>query len=310
MTQAEQTTEVVAVVAQELTISQAFAANVERQFKAEAGSPLAWTPLQKTLAQHLFLKIDAQLKELEKKRTNNSAPIIWDNINKTKLYTDAVNRISLGLDATLPNHISPIPYWNSALAKYDLDLRIGYEGKFYSKMKLAVEIPEDVVIELVYSNDKFKLVKRDWNNRVEHYILDAGEAFDRGEVVGGFGYIMYENPIKNKVVIVTQSDFDKAKALAQTKDFWNAHPEIMKRKTVVHRVMAHIPLDPEKVNIWAEIEGNSIDVLEAEFSEEVAANSGSEVLTMDAEPEAVESQSDDERIGKAPADDASGDPGF
>src|SRR5690625_2971825 len=128
------------------TYSTRFVSEVERQFVAEMGSELAFTDYQRTLAQHLFLKVDAQLKELEAKRSGDGTPITWANVNMQKLALDAVHRVSLGLDALIPNHIHPIPYFNKRLTKYDLDLRIGYAGKLFARQELAVEKPVEVII--------------------------------------------------------------------------------------------------------------------------------------------------------------------
>src|SRR5690625_2245311 len=143
------------------TQSERFLVEVENQFTAQAGAPMAFTEYEKTLAQHLFLKVDNVLKDLEGKRKNkNQAPIVWKNVNMRKLALDAVHRVKLGLDALIPNHIHPIPYFNSSEGKYDLDLRVGYVGKSYYRMQAAVDRPVDITYELVYSNDKFKPIKK------------------------------------------------------------------------------------------------------------------------------------------------------
>src|SRR5208337_22006 len=91
-----------------------------------SGQAIAFSPHQKKLAQHLFVKIDASLQSLELKRMQNpqkrdNTPITWENVNMGKLATDAAYRIDLGLDALIPNHIHVIPYFNGRLKKYDLD---------------------------------------------------------------------------------------------------------------------------------------------------------------------------------------------
>lgn len=234
-------------------VSAQFVADVERQFTAELGDVRRFTDYEKTLAQHLFLKVDAQLATLEAKRLDkggNGAPIIWANVNFPKLAIDAVHRVNLGLDALIPNHISPIPYWNKRIGKYDIDLRIGYVGKDYCRRKLAVEEPVDVIYELVYSTDTFKPYLRSRTNEIESYDFEINKPFERGEVVGGFGYIKYEDPAKNRLVIVTKRDFEKAEAASGSQEFWGDKKwriEMM-FKTLVHRVADKIPLDPGKVN--------------------------------------------------------------
>ena len=244
------------------TVSERFTTAVIREFESVAGQGLQLNPYQKKLAQDLFIKIDTTLKELEGKRTDQNKPAVtWQNVNMGKLAIDAVHRINLGLDALVPGHIYPIPYLNGRTKKYDLDLRIGYKGKDLYRRQMAEEPPVDVIYELVYSNDKFTVFKKGIKNPVESYQFDVPEPFNRGEIVGGFAYIIYKDETKNKLITVQGKDFDKAKAKAQSKDFWEAWPEAMKLKTIVNRATDKIPIDPKKVNA---------SFLAAEHDEEIA----------------------------------------
>lgn len=285
------------------TTSERFVAEVQRQFTAQMGSQLAWTDYQRTLAQHLFLKIDATLKALDAKRQDNQASYTWENVNLQKLALDAVHRVSLGLDALIPNHIHPIPYWNSALKKYDIDLRIGYVGKLFCRTELAVEKPLDVIIHLVHETDRFVPLFRGANREIESYEFEVTQPFNRGPVVGGFGYIMYEDPRKNRLVLVTMEDFDKARRAAKSTEFWGDEKDEkwrkeMMYKTVVHRVADKIPLDPRKVNApsYAYIEAQEA---EAEEREMAAKANG---VVIDVEPEyADEAPPADEPAATQPA---------
>lgn len=139
--------------------SERFTNQIMSQFQAEAGSPVQFTAYERALAQHLFLKVDSCLKEFEKKRRESGkesqAPFIWQNVNMRKLALDAVHRIQLGLDALIPAHIYPIPYFNGKEKLYDIDLRVGYRGELYYRTESPVEKPQDVRLELVYSSDEF-----------------------------------------------------------------------------------------------------------------------------------------------------------
>lgn len=267
------------------TTSARFVAEVERQFAAEMGGALAWTEYQKTLAQHLFLKVDMQLKALEAKRIDggkDAPPITWDNVNLSKLALDGVHRVSLGLDALIANHIHPIPYFNRRIGKYDLDLRVGYVGKDYCRRKLAVEEPVDVVYELVYDTDKFVPYFRSRTNEIESYDFEVTSPFKRGDVIGGFGYIVYQDPKKNRLIIVTQRDFDRAEAAARTKDFWSKDKSRieMQYKTLVHRVTDKIPLDPRKANSasYTYVEAQES---ETSFDQQVVADANGEIIDVD-----------------------------
>ncbi len=268
-------------------VSARFVSEVERQFAAEMGSALKFTDYEKTLAQHMFLKVDAQLKALEDKRLDNpngnDLPIKWENVNMQKLALDAVHRIGLGLDALVPNHIHPIPYKNKRTNKYDLDLRIGYVGKDYCRRKLAVEEPVEVIYQLVYDTDTFKPKMRSATNELESYEFEINNPFKRGKVIGGFGYIIYDDHRKNRLVMVTERDFKKAESGSRNKDFWGDEKwrEEMMFKTIVHRVADKLPLDPKKVNAksYAYVEAQEA---ERDISEEMGEKANKDAIDIEA----------------------------
>jgi len=273
------------VKTQEASLSEQFTNQVVREFGRTAGDRPVLTPYRKRLAQHLFVKIDASLKDLEKKRLDKNpqggTPIAWPNINMQKLAMDAMHRVELGLDALIPNHISPIPYFNTRLGKYDLDLRIGYVGKDYYRRCMALDPPEDIVYELVYENDTFKPIKKSLAHPIESYDFDITNPFDRGKVVGGFAYLIYKNEAKNKLIIVTDDDFKKSMNKAPSKDFWSAYPDEMKYKTIVNRATSKLQVDPEKVNesFMAVEEEELRDRQAVEAAIDVSANNG-EILSI------------------------------
>ena len=239
------------------TFSTRFVGMVESQFKAEIGTALAFTEYEQTLAQHMFLKADGALKAAEEKRLQgkkdgdeSGLPITWENVNLQKMALDTVHRVGLGLDALIPNHIHVIPYYNKRMKKYDIDLRIGYAGKDYCRRQMAVETPKDITYQLIYSTDKFRPIMKDKNSPIESYEFEITNPFDRGDVIGGFGYIQFKDQTKNKLVIVTKKEFEVAKKSAKTNDFWAAdkHQDAMIFKTVVHRVAEKLPMDPKRVN--------------------------------------------------------------
>lgn len=277
------------------TLSERFTSMVIREFNGQVGGDMQLTPQQKRLAQHLFIKVDMALMTLEAKRLdsnqNNKLPITWQNVNMNKLALDAMHRIELGLDALIPNSIHPIPYFNARLGKYDLDLRIGYVGKDYYRREVAIEKPLDIIYELVYSNDRFKPLKRSATNQTETYEFEVTKPFDRGDIVGGFGYIMYEDPRKNRLIIVTAKDFERSEKAAQSRDFWTKNPVEMRFKTLVHRVTDKLTVDPEKVGrAFAEVETADAEAAyqreEARTEEEIdhQANKG-DIIDVESEPE-------------------------
>lgn len=233
----------------EPTYSQRFTNMVVREFSRELGT-LQMTPYQERLAQHLFIGVDIALKKLEADRLKKDVkklPIVWTNVNMEKLAIDAVHRVELGLDALIPNHIHTIPYLNGKTGKYDLDLQIGYVGKDYYKRKMALVPPKDIIYHLVHENDSFE-PKMKTLEKPESYTLTIADPFDRGEVVGGFGYIEYDDPTLNQLIIVSKASFDKSQKKAQSDAFWGPYTEEMQMVALVRRVTAKLNIDPEKVN--------------------------------------------------------------
>lgn len=270
------------------TQSERFLKNVETQFSAEAGSPMVFTELQKALAQHLFLKVDNILKDLETKRLNAAKPYgqpyTWQNVNMRKLSLDAVHRVQLGLDALIPNHIHPVPYFNKREGKYDLDLRVGYAGKAYYRQQVAVDQPKEIIYELVYSTDTFKPMKKSFSNKIESYEFEIKNPFDRGEIIGGFGYLVFDDPEKNTLIMVSEKDFEKSRKAAQSDTFWSKHPVEMRYKTLVHRVTDKLTVDPRKVNAaaYAEVEKQEE---ETDIRREINENANQEILDFDEKEE-------------------------
>jgi len=256
---------------------------VVKEFGGQVGK-LELTPYQQILAKHLFIGIDKALTDLDAKRIKDGqtskSPIVWTNINMQKLAIDSVHRIELGLDALIANHIHVIPYFNGKLKKYDLDLAVGYVGKDYYKREMSLEKPKDIIYRLVYETDDFVPFFKDKDNDVEIYKFTVKNPFKkRGQVIGGFGYIIYEDPTKNKLVVVTKDSMDKSKKLAKTNTFWASHEDNMQMVCIVRRTTAQLNVDPKKINLsYATVE---LD----ENAREIQENANQDFIDILPEPE-------------------------
>jgi recombination protein RecT len=165
--------------------SERFTEMVMKQFTNNAGE-LALTNFMKKLCQNYFIRIDQTLKDLEKKRLatkeqyRSAVAFDWKNVNLSKLAVDVVAHSAVGLDPTQPNQVNCIPYLNKSTSKFDIGFIIGFKGLELKVKKYALECPDDVVVELVFKNDKFKQIKKDMNNKVETYTFEIVDDFDRG----------------------------------------------------------------------------------------------------------------------------------
>lgn len=232
---------------QEMTKSEAshserFTNMVMREFSANNGGQINLTPFQKKLCQNYFIKIDMVLKEAEAKRQRkkNHDPLqyIWANVNMDKLATDVVIFSSVGMDPTQPNHVNPIPHKNSATNKYDITFMPGYRGLELKARKYGLDVPDEVVVELVYKNDKFKGFKKDKNNEVETYEFEMADNFDRGELVGGFYYhSFFSEARKNKLKTFSKADIEKRKPDNASAEFWGGEKNIWENGKVVGKEM-------------------------------------------------------------------------
>lgn len=237
------------IVKQARTVSERFLADVERQFIAEMGRGVEFTALEQRLVQHMYLSVDQALKAAEGKRSKGTE-YSWKTIDRQKLALDTVHRVSLGLDALMPGHLWPIFYWNSHKNLYDVDLRIGYVGRDFVVRRYALDTPVDIAYELVFASDTFKALPRSSSRDIEGYEFEIASPFDRGDIIGGFGYVTYDDARKNRLVLVTQRDFKRSKAASKS-SFWADNSVEMHLKTIYHRVTAKIALDPARVNAAA-----------------------------------------------------------
>lgn len=205
--------------------SERFTSEVLKQFSANNGT-LKLTNFQNTLIQNYFIKLDSVLKEAERKRmlkaekNRDVTAVTWENVNMSKLATEVVLFSRLGLDPTLPNHLNLIPYKNNSSGKYDITGIIGYRGLELKAMKYGLEIPSDVVVEVVYSNDIFKPIKKGNSSQIETYDFEIVSPFERGSIVGGFYYHVFSDKTKNKLRIFSLQDIEKRKPAYASAEFW------------------------------------------------------------------------------------------
>lgn len=298
--------------------SERFTAMVLREFGSNVAGALDVTDQQRRLIQGYFIGIDRALKAAEEDRLrknvsnsdhryDNPLPISWDTVNLNDLALDVVHYARMGLDMMQDNHLFPIPYKNNKTQKYDMTLMLGYNGIRYIAEKYAVDPPVAVTIELVYETDTFRPIKKDASNRVESYEFTINNPFDRGKVVGGFGYIEYADPLKNELVIMTLHDIEKRKPKYASANFWGGTIkewkdgkkvetetegwyEEMCLKTIKREVYGskHIPRDPQKIDdAYQYMKMREAKIAEIEAQAEIDANANGDVIDVDGLPPAA-----------------------
>lgn len=287
-----------------LTASERFTNKVLAEFGSSVGA-VALTEFQKRLAQNYFIALDMALKAAEANRLKKSekyrdpVPVTWDNINMESLARNVVAYARIGLDPAQKNHINMVPYKNNTTKKYDIGFIEGYRGIELKATKYGLDVPDAVIVELVYSNDKFKVIKKNKDNPVESYEFDVVNPFDRGEIIGGFYYHVYKNnPEKNKLVVMTMKDIEKRKPPYASVEFWGGEREIyedgkktgkkeyvegwfekMCYKTIYRAAYNDITIDSQKIDDnYLRVKQLEQEFTEAEVEAEIAENANKEMI--------------------------------
>ena len=204
--------------------SQRFTKKVIEEYGSSTSGAIQLSEQQKRLVQGYFICIDRALSVAENNRQKKGGkgnPYTWENINMTDLALDAVHYARIGLDMQEKNHLFPIPYANRKTGKYDITFTVGYSGIQYIAEKYAICPPRNVTVEAVYSNDVFKPLKKSRTNPVETYEFEITNPFDRGNIIGGFGYIEYDDASKNTLVIMNMVAIKKRAGKNANPEFWS-----------------------------------------------------------------------------------------
>lgn len=294
---------------QELTASERFTGMVMKEFQGNVGA-LNLNEYQKQLIRGYFIGIDNALKKAEEARQNknswkstkeedkNNLPITWQNVNMNDLAIAVVHHAKLGLDMQIPNHLNAIPYKNNKTQKYDIGFLKGYKGLEYIATQLSLYPIRNIIIELIYSNDVFEIVNKD---NITRYNFTIKNPFDRGEIIGGFGYIQYIDETRNKIVTLSKKDIDKRKPSYAAAEFWGGEKynpttkqkepvegwyEEMARKTIARATYNTVPIDPKKVNesyayVVESNENTYENVIEGQVAEEIEENANKELIDIE-----------------------------
>lgn len=297
---------------QELTASERFTGMVMKEFQGNIGT-LNLNEYQKQLIRGYFIGIDNALKKAEEARLNknswkstkeedkNNLPITWQNVNMNDLAIAVVHHAKLGLDMQIPNHLNAIPYKNNKTQKYDIGFLKGYKGLEYIATQLSLYPIRNIIVELIYSNDVFEIVNKD---NITRYNFIIKNPFDRGEIIGGFGYIQYVDESRNKIITLSKKDIDKRKPTYAAAEFWGGEKdkwengkkvgkekiegwyEEMARKTIARATYNAVAIDPKKVNeSYAYVIENNDNtyenVIEGQVAEEIEEKANKELIDIE-----------------------------
>lgn len=323
---------------EELSNSSKFTNMVIREFGVNVSGSVPVTDYQRQLIQGYFIQIDRALESAEERRIRKNQnnkdhkydendPINWNTIDLNQLALDVMHFARMGLDMMQDNMLTAIPFKdNNRTAKtgtkmYTVNLMKGYNGIQYIAEKYALEKPESVTVELVYSTDTFHPIKKSVNNKVESYEFEINNPFNRGEIIGGFGYIEFSDPQKNKLIMLTKKDIDKRKPKKASAEFWGGMKvewvngkktevetdgwyEEMCLKTIKREVFKpkNIPLDPKKID--DEYQYNKMQELriaQMEVEQDAIEQTATEVIDIEQpqpQPEQIEEKTEKKPIAE------------
>ncbi len=260
-----------------MTASTRFTEMIMKQYGSTAGA-YRFTDREHQLIKGYFIAIDETLRAAEAERIrknannknhdyDNNLPYSWNTIDLPQLALDLAHYARMGLDMQQDNHLFPIPYKDNKAERYTITLMEGYNGIRYQAEKYAINPPRNVTVEVVYSNDRFQPIKKGKDNPGDTYTFEVPSPFDRGKAVGAFGYIEYDDPSKNVLVVMSRADIEKRKPKYASAEFWGGTKKVWENgkqvetqvegwepemflKTMKREIYSakHIPRDPMKID--------------------------------------------------------------
>lgn len=200
------------------------------------------TPKQMQLISNYYIKLDEMIRNPDSKIQS------WKQIRLHELATTLAHMAKLNLDMSL-GHLSFMPFEHKNTNTFDLAPVISKDGEWYIAKTFGLDPPDDYVIELVYENDNFSVSKKDSNHEYDSYIFEIKNPFSRGKIVGGFGYLIYKDKTKNKIITMSETEILKYKPRWAKDSFWTGeNGKKMYEKTIAKQLFKKVPKDPSKVN--------------------------------------------------------------
>jgi len=299
-----------------------FTEKVIVELSGSTGSTIQVTDSQKRLAQNYFIAIDNMLTATETKRQRNpkqkdDTPYTWANVNMESLARNVVACAKMSLDPMQPNQLFMIPYKNNHSGKYDINMMLGYRGIELRAMKYGLDIPLEVIIEIVYSKDKFKLLKRDRINDKDDYEFTVDNPFDRGDIIGGF-YVVTTERLR-RIRVFTLKDILKRKPKYASAEFWGGAKDIwrdgkkvgqeqiegwqeeMVYKTLVRAAYSDVTIDSTKIDDdFIALRQNEVEAEQAIVTLEIEENANT--INLDIESDAKQLQEPATVVNALPGD--------
>ena len=323
--------------------SERFTSMVMKQYQSLG--PYEFTSREKQLIRNYFICIDQMLGKAEAERLrknannadhkyDNALAYSWQTIDLPQLAQDLAHYARVGLDMMEDNTLFPIPYKDNKGQKYTITLMEGYNGIRYQAEKYALDPFRSVTVEVIYANDIFRPLKKSASSPVESYEFEIPQPFDRGEPIGVFGYIEFEDSSKNKLVIFSKADVMKRKPKYASPEFWGGKKQVYEKgkkvevemdgwlpemfeKTMKREIYGskRIPRDPTKIDeSYQYIRNRESQYVDIAVEAEVSENGNGSPVTLPEPQKSIAAPKPPEELPptEAPAapDDYDEEPGF
>lgn len=164
-------------------------------------------------------------------KRDDLAAVARTDAGRLSIMSALMDCASLGLEPGRTYHLVPFKGTVTGIVDYKGEVELIWR---------AVQRP--VIASLVYAKDDFAI--RGANVPPLHE-GDWFAADGRGEVKGGYAYVDYGGQLYSMVVYMSEADFLKHRAKAQTKNVWDEWPEAMRLKTLVHQLRKWTPWSAE-----------------------------------------------------------------
>lgn len=265
-----------------LSVADRFTMSVLKAY-GDVAKGIEVTDKEKKLIANYFIKIDEQLR-------NSKQGYNWGMVRMNEFALTLAHTAKLGLDMSLPNMLSFIPFKHGDTGTINMVPVIGKSGYEYIAKTFGLNPPKNIFVELVYSTDKFTMVKRDVKHPCDDYTFEITSPFNRGEIVGAFGYLAYSDKSNNFIMVKSKDELMRYRPPKYDPTFWSGEnlPKMLE-KTMAKQLLKKVALDPQKVNRIRDsfnvIDAADIEIADYMAKEEIAENMGQgDYIDVDAEP--------------------------
>jgi len=206
-----------------------------------------------SLAKNFFIAIDNAIKKSEEDRLSNdwkkknNPPFRWAGINLDEVIQSSIAYSNINIDPLSDDMISFVFFKNKQATGYNITFIEGVSCMEILARTYGINCPENIKAEVVYSTDIFEPIKKDINNPKDDCVFRITNAFNRGEIVGGFTLSQFKNEKHDQLRIMSLDDIHKR--TKETTDFFKKWPDEMCIKTL-------------KKNAWSKVVLNTVDLAE------------------------------------------------